>query len=348
MNEIISGVDALGAANAARQGESLRLSGNYSQAIACFDRAIALKPDYSWAYAHRGAARGALGAFLAAHEDFALAQQHRGGPYPWLLAQQGEVFRQQARALVSTDCAEGLKFAGMAIAAFTAAHEVTPDDPWALAHRGATHTLLYWVDVHKDSDQARADFEAADADFTEACRLNPSYGWAFAFRAFLVGLDGQLDLSAKLIGEAQMKGLDRPLTILRVMMQLAIYRNDSVGFESAVGYAWQTLQLDSEDSFARYYVANGLKALGSPEADAAIRRARLALHDTQALLLAMMGGLDCMEGKLELAAGKAADLLAHRNLEALAMIERDPAWRPLRDAPTTQEGQAQYHKLFEY
>lgn len=338
---------AADAANAARQGESLRLSGNYSQAITCFDLAIALKPDYWWALAHRGAARGALGAFTGAHEDFTRAQESRSSPYPWLMAQQGEVFRQQARALLATDAGEGLSCVGKAIAAFTAACETMTKDPWVLAHRGAAHTLRYWVNLHKDSEEAERDYTQGDADFTAACQLNPSYGWAFAFRAFLVGLRGDLDLSQQLIGEAQMKGLDRPLTILRVMMQLAIYRNDPRGFESAVGFAWQTLQLDSEDSFARYYVADGLKALGSPDADAAIRRARLALNDTQALLLAMMGGLDCMEGKTLLAMGKLADLLAHRNIEALAMIERDPAWAPVREGDTN-EAHEHYRKLFEY
>lgn len=338
---------AADAANAARQGESLRLSGNYSQASACFDQAIKLKPDYWWAYAHRGAARGALGDFVGGHEDFTRAQELRGSPYPWLLAQQGEVFRQQARALMATDAGEGLICAGKAIVAFTAAYETMTRDPWVLAHRAATHTLRYWVNLHKDSEEAERDFAQGDADFAEACRLNPSYGWAFAFRAFLVGLRGDLDLSERLIGQAQMKGLDRPLTILRVMMQLAIYRNDPRGFESAVGFAWQTLQLDSEDSFARYYVADGLKAIGSPSADAAIRRARLALNDTQALLLAMMGGLDCMEGKMVHAKGKLADLIAHRNIEALAMIERDPAWAPVREGDAN-EAHEHYQKLFEY
>lgn len=338
---------AADAANVARHGESLRLSGNYSQALTYFDRAIELKPDYWWALAHRGAARGALGAFAGAHEDFERALASRGSPYPWLLAQRGEVFRQQARALMSTDPPQGMSFADQAIAAFTAAHETMTQDPWVLAHRGATHTLRYWVNLHKNSEEAERDFKQGDADFVAAGQLNPAYGWAFAFRAFLVGLRGDLDLSEKLIGEAQLKGLDRPLTILRVMMQLAIYRNDPRGFESAVGFAWQTLQLDNEDSFARYYVANGLKSTGSPDAAAAIRRARLALHDTQSLLLAMLGGLDCMEGKLELAAGKLADLLAHRNIEALAMIERDPAWEPLRSGDPT-EGHEHYRKLFEY
>jgi tetratricopeptide (TPR) repeat protein len=338
---------AADAVNAARQGEGLRLSGNYSQAITFFDRAIELKPVYSWAYAHRGAARGALGAFAGAHADFARAKECRSSPYPWLLAQQGEVFREQARALMSTDPPQGMSFAAQAIAAFTAAYETMTNDPWVVAHRGATHTLRYWVSLHKGSEDAQRDFSQANADFTEACRLNPSYGWAFAFRAFLVGLRGDLDLSEKLIREAETAGLDRPLTILRVMMQLAIYRNDPRGFNAAVGFAWQTLQLDSEDSFARYYVANGLNALGSPEAPDAIRRARLALNDTQALLLAMTGGLDCMEGKTELAMGKLADLLAHRNIEALAMIQRDPAWAPLRSG-NPDEAHDHYRKLFEY
>ena len=58
------------AKDAALRGETYRERGNYSSAIACFTRALELHPEYAYAYAHRGAAWGALAQIEKARADF--------------------------------------------------------------------------------------------------------------------------------------------------------------------------------------------------------------------------------------------------------------------------------------
>ncbi|MGK3983955.1 hypothetical protein WME99_13010 [Sorangium sp. So ce136] len=387
------------AAEDALRGESLRLSGNYSEAIKFFSKAIQARQDHWWAYAHRAAARAALGNFAGAYSDFKVARPYylANRHYPWLLGQKGELFRLWARATLmrAGDAQEELEdpyddedlegapldpcsvdymtaaarqspgatgkvvkvFAQMEVAVrlFSKANALSKGNPWIVAHRGATRTMRYWIGEPSRRLQggSEQDFLLAKDDFETAYALNPAYGWAYAFQAILIGLHGDLDEAMNLIGKAYMNGLSRQLPILRVMMELAAYKGHGTakgdestrggagptGFETAVGHAWQTLQIDSEEAFARYFVANGLKHISErndPDAEQAIVRARAELNGLRARLLAMEGGLDCLEGKYADARQKLRLLKSNFDLEALSLVRRDPAWKKVRDVDASQ------------
>jgi hypothetical protein len=187
------------------------------------------------------------------------------------------------------------------------------------------------------------DFFTAEKDFESAYGSNESYGWAYAFHAVLVGLRGDEKLGdskkvVELIGRAHMNGLDRQMALLRVMMELSINNHGvhggAAGFEDTLRLAWSTLQLASEETAARYFIANGLHhhlASKDPDAKSAIKRARAEMRGARARLLAMEGGLDCLEGKYGDACTKLKDLEHHFDLDALALVRRDPAWKAVRD-----------------
>ncbi|KYF76006.1 hypothetical protein BE11_03445 [Sorangium cellulosum] len=439
------------------RGESLRLAGNYSQAIKFFTAAIKLKPEYSWAYAHRAAARAALGNFVGSYKDFSDARGYyvSNHQYSWFLGQKAELFRLWARATcmrgdnapseTSLWCGDvdvqdapddtagadyGIKamecpakrpadnaFVQMsyAIRLFSKAHARLKSNPWILAHRGATHTMRYWIghsETRLEGGSGR-DFTLGAADFEKAYEINAGYGWAYAFHAVLVGLGepqqrdpltpGQraqrgvprarpegslghgnrgnnLDQAMELIGQACMNGLDRNMSIMRIMMELATYsagdtsghRERSLAHERAAEYAWQTLQVDNEEAFARYFVAdnvnfmfdadklNNASSLDDDDANHTILRARADLNGLRARIIAMEGGLDCLEGKFGDALEKLKALENNRDLEALSLVMRDPAWACVRDnnpqcvrgLPAHPEGlrdaHAQFLRLFNF
>lgn len=358
----------------ALQGESLRLAGNYSKAIASFDAALAENPSYPWVYAHRAAARAQLGSFVLAYEDLERARPaYVGGNYPWFLGQKAELFRLWARATLMhmpqyvavtaesdedlagappdpadadyvspgrpllENALRGFKQLSIAIRLFTRADELLKDNPWILAHRGATRTTRY--SIGKPSQRfevgSEIDFERGVGDFEAACAVNKSYGWAYAFHAVLLGLQGSLDQAVKLIGRAHVNGIDRQLSIVRVMMELAICNGQQGkgGCESAVQFAWQALQLDNEEFFARYFVADGmwhLERKDSADIRSAIERARAELSAAKARIVAMEGGLDCLEGKYDEAYRKLEALRGRCDVDALSLVGRDPAWRDVR------------------
>jgi tetratricopeptide (TPR) repeat protein len=373
-------------------GESLRQVGNYSGAIACFTQAIEAKDNYWWAYARRASARGPLGDYCGALEDFNRAKdyydQHNKA---WFLAQKGELFRLWARAALveailfkAKECNElrreisssDLSWDALiqrAIDLFTeAAHESAKAsdgsakcNPWILAHRGAAYTMRYWIrtDTYRLNPKPIAegrddgDFENAKKDFSAATQANPSYGWVFAFLAVLSAVrcfagesradtvTNDVDQAMFYIGKAQMCGLDRHPSMLRAMMELSIYMGGKMSnpedakraYHNGVQFAWQTLQVDTEETFARYFAADGLKQLErlgeikAPMVDAAIMRARSAVDGMTARVLAMSGGLDCLSGDLETARKKLTQIREFGDLEALTLVSRDPAWRQLRE-----------------
>jgi hypothetical protein len=371
-------------------GESLRQSGNYSGAIGCFTQAIAAKEDYWWAYAHRAVARGPLGDYSGALEDFEKAKGHYGKlNKAWLLAQKGELFRLWARAALvngvlgqSRQCPKLQRelntstvgwetLIRKAIELFTEAEQEssgasgdgTNRNPWILAHRGAAYTMRYWIQTDmcrltpgpSVSGSAR-DFESAKRDFNDAIQFNPSYGWAYAFSAILSAarcfagdypaeaITHDMNDALFNIGKAQMNGLDRQPSMLRAMMELSIYMGGKMrkpedakaAYNNGVQFAWQALQIEIEETFARYFAADGLKqlqklsAVSQPVADAAVKRAHAALDGMTARLLAMRGGLDCLEGNQEAALEKLRQIREIGDLEALTMVSRDPAWAQLR------------------
>ncbi|WP_437616877.1 hypothetical protein WMF20_23530 [Sorangium sp. So ce834] len=235
-------------------------------------------------------------------------------------------------------------------------------------------------------DIKNKEYHRADKDFSEALLLNPNYGWVYLFRAILratrahdempgpdersKGPDGYRSESMCDIGMAQMSGLNRELTMVRAMMEMSIYTGGELRVASektgtnektselrerarqilneGVRFAWQTLQIESDETFARYFVANGLRqielldsagarvrkpgdpAIHDPTVKAAVQRARVAVNGMDARLLAMSGGLDCLAGDLTEARKKLAKILELNDLQAITIVSRDPAWEPLR------------------
>ncbi|WP_437878894.1 hypothetical protein [Sorangium sp. So ce513] len=427
----------MGSAENAVRAESLRLSGNYSGAIELFTDAIRAKPDYWWAYAHRAAARAALGNFIGAYDDFNSARQYyiSNNQLSWFLGQKAELFRLWARATLmgGGESKDGLKHwdkdedvkdappdlgsAGYEIAAsqrpegsnhavnigkaleqmkcairlFSKAHDLVDCNPWILAHRGATYTMRYWVGHphRRFAGGTPEDFELAEKDFEAAYERNPGYGWAYAFHAVLVALydvgkqdagkqdavlhdpghHDMLERAMTLVGKASINGLDRTLTLLRIMMALATYRANkaagtgvepSAGFKTAAEYAWQTLQIDSEEAAARYFVADNVYHMSnSDDADArhTIVRARAELRGLRARIIAMEGGLDCMEEKFADACEKLEFLRRNFDLEAYSLVRRDPAWARVRDGRFLHAGgqprglddaHKHYRRLFQF
>ena len=438
----------LSAAELANLGENCRLVGDYSRAIASFTKAIAAKRegDYPWAYAHRGAARAALGNFAGAWQDFQKAEgNYQGSSAAWLHAQKGELCRLWARASLSNtlglgdanseasvsaqedaDFQSALEYLypesypkppsnvpqpappprskwpfvlmSAAIARFSASHDMVRTNAWVLAHRGAVYTMRYWIDSIGSTQSASInDFNDGCSDFAGALDYNPTYGWAQAFWGVLYALNmspaipapgsgamvSPMDLALAQLTSAQMNGMDRQLSVLRVIMELYVYHgansannpNSQQFLEEGGRAAWEVLQLDSDETFARYFVADALSNQGDPEAPFAVQRARMALSDMSARILAMDGALDCLEimlvdrqiiqtsdpsfvsDRLVAAAGKLQTLKSNCDLEALSLVKHDPAWAfvlsTIRDnkGPPPQGAQAltaAYNALFQF
>ncbi|MGK4004043.1 hypothetical protein WMF31_15525 [Sorangium sp. So ce1036] len=419
------------AAELATLAETMRQEGNYSGAIAHFDAATTKNPEYWWAYAHRGAARAALGDFDGAHDDLFnkdVIAFYRERNWRWLCAQQGELYRLWAMASTSTleesnaRSSHNLLRSGLAvapwhqltskaIALFTKALECTSPDcpeprcsaceshktkriknnnPWMLAHRGATYAMRCWImndllstleihDTHT-TKTFKSDHRNAIDDLSAAAQCNPTYGWAYLFLAVIHSIPDELpdrsnntlnqhhnsmplshDKSLQYIGKAQLSGLNRDLTMVRLMMELSIYTGgqsarllrqrtahaDHVAKHEAVQtlregvrYAWQALQMENDDTLARYFVANGLHELAeldninleiseNPTLKAALKRARVAVEGMKARCQAMSGGLDCMEKNWESARRTLNEIRESKDLQAITIVRRDPAWARL-------------------
>jgi hypothetical protein len=61
----------------------------------------------------------------------------------------------------------------------------------------------------------------------------------------------------------------------------------------------------------------------------ALTRARAALEGMHARYLAMSGGLDCMEENWSAARQKLRHIQQMRDLQAITLVNRDPAWARL-------------------
>jgi len=136
-------------------GDEKRESGDYRSAIADYDQAIQLKPDYADAYYNRGIAKSDLGDYQGAiidynqviqlKPDYADAYYNRGNTKDDLGDKQG------------------------AIADYNQAIKIEPDFVYAYFVRGIAKKNL-------------EDYQGAIADYTQAIKLKPDYADAFYFR----------------------------------------------------------------------------------------------------------------------------------------------------------------------
>ena len=134
--------------------------GDYKGAIADYDSAIHLKPDYAKAYYNRGLAKSELGQHFAAIADFDTAIR--------LKPDLAVAYYNRGTAKDNL----GQHFA--AIADFDTAIRLNPDDTGAYNNRGLAKYNL-------------GQHFAAIADFDTAIRLNPDYAIAYLNRGFAKG-----------------------------------------------------------------------------------------------------------------------------------------------------------------
>ncbi|MFQ6058163.1 MAG: tetratricopeptide repeat protein, partial [Anaerolineae bacterium] len=125
----------------ASKGETLRLMGRYEEALATFDQALELKPDYEWALASKG-----VTLLLMEHYEEALKTLDQAlaidPNYDWALAARGTTLRRMGHfyeALIALDQALALD----------------PQDDWYYYQRGLTYAAL------GKHQEAHADYKTA-------------------------------------------------------------------------------------------------------------------------------------------------------------------------------------------
>ena len=171
------------------RGRQHRLARNYEQALADFNRAIDLKPQYADALAGRGETYRFMDRYEEALADFNRAID-LDPEDPWVIVSRGETYRSMDRyeeALADFNRAidldpewawaiasRGQTYRSMgqyeeALADFNRAIDLDPEWAWAIAERGETYRLM-------------GRYEEALADFNRAIDLDPEYAWAIASR----------------------------------------------------------------------------------------------------------------------------------------------------------------------
>lgn len=138
-----------------KRGNTYSSYGNYQQAIADFDRALELDPNYNFAYRSRGWAYYQFKDYQRAFADFNYAL---------------ELDPNDAHAYYSRGWAyDALKSYQQATADFGRAIELDPNFSWAYCGRG-------WV--YHDLK----DYQQAIADFNHALELAPNDDWPYRLR----------------------------------------------------------------------------------------------------------------------------------------------------------------------
>ena len=172
--------------------------GLYHEAIAAYDQAILLKPDFANAYSNRGVAKTQLGQYSAAVADYDMAirlDPTDASVYYFRGIVKAELY-QHGAAIVDYDAAIRLKpdyasayynrgvaktqlgHHGAAIADYDAAIHLEPDDASAYVKRGTVKTQL-------------GQHDAAIADYDMAILLSPADASVYYFRGTAKGILGQ-------------------------------------------------------------------------------------------------------------------------------------------------------------
>ncbi len=142
--------DALGG-----RGVTFRLMERYEDALADFTRVIDLDPNVARAFAHRGKTYRLMERYEDALADLTRAIDLDPN-YAWAIADRGLTYRSMKRY-------------EDALADLTRAIDLDPNSAWAIAGRGETYRLM-------------KRYEDALADFTRAIDLDPNYAWAIIHR----------------------------------------------------------------------------------------------------------------------------------------------------------------------
>lgn len=135
-------------------------AGRITDAIADYDRAIDLDPNFAWAFAHRGDAYQALAGSERAVADYTMAVK-LDPDYAWAFARRGDAYRMMAVE------DESVADYARAIADYGEALRLDPDDAETMAFRGQAHLAL-------------GNLTEAIADLDMAVSLDPTILWARA------------------------------------------------------------------------------------------------------------------------------------------------------------------------
>jgi tetratricopeptide (TPR) repeat protein len=92
----VSVPDADSASVIACRAEAMRVTGHRADALADFNRAIELKPNYTWTIAHRGETYWQMERYEDALADFNQAIELKPNE-AWIIADRGETYRQMGR-----------------------------------------------------------------------------------------------------------------------------------------------------------------------------------------------------------------------------------------------------------
>ncbi len=111
----------------AQQGETDRLMKHYEEAIANFNRAIALKPNYPWAIAHRGEVFRLIESYEKAIADFSHSLLLKSSA--WTLAHRGASYYK-------------LKHYQKALLDLNQAIDLQPNYPWAIIYKINIYILM--------------------------------------------------------------------------------------------------------------------------------------------------------------------------------------------------------------
>ncbi|WP_437693960.1 tetratricopeptide repeat protein [Sorangium sp. So ce176] len=220
----------------AQEGEVRRKNGQYTDAIRRFTEALEIDGEYAWAYAHRGAARAALDDWEPCCADFQKAVELKPD-YGWAYARWGEAHRIHAshrlgRADTPPDWREQHAIIDRGIELLERAAELSPGSAWTFAHRGATYTYKYWLEVMPrlvpaleldngptpapEARSSKGNDAAARAlqDLDKARELNPRYAWVCAFKTCVLALIAreQPDMTPGLLAARDWHPVGRPLS----------------------------------------------------------------------------------------------------------------------------------------
>ncbi|MGX5214713.1 tetratricopeptide repeat protein [Streptomyces violaceus] len=206
------------------RGDELRGEGAYAEALAEYDRAVALDPELAVAYRYRAGVRGDLG-----DHDAAIADLDRAVTLEpdnaWYVALRGEHHRLARHGTEAIrDLSEAIR--------------LDPANEFAWASRGATH-------------ERAGHLDAALADLGRSLDLKPDYAWALARRARVWRALGDSD--------RQLADLDRALTLTPDWPWARCERGDALRVagrdEEAVADLDRALALDP--AYASAYASRG-------------------------------------------------------------------------------------------
>jgi tetratricopeptide (TPR) repeat protein len=310
---------ALAARELMDKGYSLTELGKYVEAVAAYDRAIALQPADAWAWARKGRTLRLLGRLPGALEAY--DESLRLHPaYAWAWKGRGIVLEKLGRYEEALDC-------------HRAAAQIDPDDVWnwynqaeSLQALGRTDEALQALErglaldpQHANSwgrlgqlQRTRGHYQAAVDAYRKATEIDPAYGWAhngcgLALRA--LGQPGEALVCFKRAARFQPEIVWHWYNLTETLTELGYY-------EDAVEAAREAVRVDATHAFSWAKLGQVLRYLKRFEESLSAYNRSLALHPDSAWAFNGKGIVLEQLGRFEeaLAAYQRASALAPRDV----------------------------------